>query len=348
MNCPTDPASTHEPRAVSAEVRSAHRRFQVVGVVVPLLLASIGVALQWWWVGDLPDPAATHFNGSSPDGFGPAWTYPVLTEAVVLVMVALTAVIGWQSQRFGSWGLTQRLVGALMPGFVLLVTVDLTWTVESQRGLADAADAPQPGWLMLVGAAVGLAYGVAAWFLQLDVRTVPDGAREARARSVGTAEKVAWMQTVTPGPAARAILGVTLLAVALTAVGMTVWNDSTAAALVLWGVLLLLVLSTAMMTAFRVRIDASGLSVRSVLGVPRWQIPLHEITAARSIPVNPLGDFGGWGVRWQPGAGVGIVTRRGEALQVEYRNGKRLTVTVDDSARASDLLMGLRERAARG
>lgn len=341
--------TTNDPNAVrhspAVTLIATYRRFQWLAVIVPTALATVAVALQCWWLGELPDPAATHFSGSGPDGFGPAWTYPVLTAAIALTLVAVTGFSGWRAVRSGTWGATLRFLGAFCPGVVLMLLVGLTWTVHSQRGLADAAQASDPGWFVLVGAGIGAVYGVAAWFIQLDLRLQPDG-REAQARVLGSGEKVVWMQATTLSPVARIVLGIALLMVLGLAIAVTLWDDTVLAAVILWGTLVLVAVLTLATSRFRVRIDESGLRVRSALGLPRWHIPLAEITAARSVPVNPLADFGGWGVRWQPGNGVGIVTRRGEALQVEYRSGKRLTVTVDDSARASDVLASLLQRVA--
>lgn len=328
------------------DIAVAQRRFRLVALAIPLLLAAVAVALQWWWLPDLPDPAATHFSGSAPDGFGPAWTYPAITAGLALVLLALTGVLGWQSARSGSWNSTLRLLGSFVAGMVVFLLVSLSWTVHAQRGLADAHDAPPPGWFLLAGAVIGCGYGLLAWFAQPSVHIAPDGVREARPHTVGAGDEVTWTQTVKPGATAQAVLGIALLLVFAAALAMTLWNDSVAATVVIWCTLAALILSAATLSVFRVRIDESGLTIRSLAGLPRWRIALPEITAARSLPVNPVGDFGGWGVRWQPGAGVGIVTRRGEALQVEYKSGKRLTITVDDSARASDLLLSLRDRDA--
>jgi len=60
--------------------------------------------------------------------------------------------------------------------------------------------------------------------------------------------------------------------------------------------------------------------------------------------VDPMGQFGGWGLRWGP-AGFGVVLRTGEGIEVRRRSGKTLTVTVDDAATGAALLNALVARA---
>jgi hypothetical protein len=60
--------------------------------------------------------------------------------------------------------------------------------------------------------------------------------------------------------------------------------------------------------------------------------------------VVPLGEFGGFGLRWGPGRRLGIITRGGEALEVQRRDGRTVVVTVDDAATAAGLLMAFAAR----
>ena len=63
----------------------------------------------------------------------------------------------------------------------------------------------------------------------------------------------------------------------------------------------------------------------------------------RSITVEALGAFGGWGWRRVPGA-LGVVLRNGEALRVERKQGHALVVTVEDAATAAALVNALAAR----
>jgi hypothetical protein len=109
-------------------------------------------------------------------------------------------------------------------------------------------------------------------------------------------------------------------------------------------VLLLALAATTL--AFHVRVDDSGLHVESVLGIPRFHVPLGDIESAARVDVNPMGEFGGWGLRQSTGRRFGVVLRAGEAIEVLRRGGKRFVVTVDDAATGAALLEALVSRAA--
>jgi hypothetical protein len=112
------------------------------------------------------------------------------------------------------------------------------------------------------------------------------------------------------------------------------------------GLALLLLAFAATTLAFHVRVDDSGLHVDSVLGIPRFHVPLSDIESAARVEVNPMGEFGGWGLRLSTGRRFGVVLRAGDAIEVLRRSGKRFVVTVDDAATGAALLEALVSRAA--
>ena len=69
------------------------------------------------------------------------------------------------------------------------------------------------------------------------------------------------------------------------------------------------------------------------------------IDRVEAVQVNPMGEFGGWGLRWAPGGGFGVVLRSGPGIRVRRTGGKVFTVTVDDAATGAALLEALRVRA---
>lgn len=97
--------------------------------------------------------------------------------------------------------------------------------------------------------------------------------------------------------------------------------------------------------AFHVRVDATGLTVNSIVGLPRVHVPLRDIASVEAVDVNPMGEFGGWGLRWAPGGGFGVVLRSGPGIRVHRTNGKVVTVTVEDAATGAALLGALTARA---
>jgi hypothetical protein len=90
-----------------------------------------------------------------------------------------------------------------------------------------------------------------------------------------------------------------------------------------------------------------GLTVRSALSRPRFVIPLNEVEMAEVVQVRPLPEFGGWGIRGGKGGRVGVIIRKGPALQVHRSGGRIFLVTVDDAETGAALLNTLAARAPR-
>lgn len=101
------------------------------------------------------------------------------------------------------------------------------------------------------------------------------------------------------------LAGLIIGAVAARLVG----TNSTAWLLTGTAVVVAIVIGT--MTAFHVHVDKTGLLVHSVAGLPC--VPLVEIAEVAVTDVNPLGEFGGVGIRHAPGK-FGVILRSGEAL----------------------------------
>jgi hypothetical protein len=131
-----------------------------------------------------------------------------------------------------------------------------------------------------------------------------------------------------------------------------------AAALIVFGVLLLLtigwkvwpiflspilLLVVLLVTAqFVVTAGPRGFIVRSGLGWPRLSIPAASLAKAGVVQIDPMADFGGWGIRWVIGPSHrgrwGIVTHRGPGLEVVRRDSRSIVVTVDDPGTAAAVL----------
>ena len=75
------------------------------------------------------------------------------------------------------------------------------------------------------------------------------------------------------------------------------------------------------------------------------QRSIEEVEEAVVVQVNPLREFGGWGIRTGVGGRIGVVMRGGEALEVVRTGGRRVVVTVDDAATGAALLNTLAGRA---
>lgn len=325
----------------------ALRRFALVAVVLPISISAGALVAQAFLLPTLPDPIAIHWGiDGGPDGFGPAWLNLVLTVVVGLGIPLLIAASGLGGLRRGDRGASYRLLGATALAMSVLMAVIGTGALVIQSGLEDAADAPGIGLVTLGAFVLAAAAGVLGWLLQPNepFRATPLPAGEPLKLS-GT-EKVVWLQSVSLARSGMIVLGAALvLMVAMTVIALFASPDP----LVLWvlsAATFLVAALVAMAVAFHVRVDDEGLRVTSVTGFPRVHIPLDEVARAEAVDVDPMWEFGGWGLRWAPGGGFGVVLRRGPGIRVTRTNGKTFTVTVDDAATGAALLQALAARVA--
>ncbi|MFJ8617296.1 DUF1648 domain-containing protein [Streptomyces clavifer] len=283
----------------------------------------------------LPDPLATHFAGTVPDGFTGLTEFAVLSAGLTGGTGALFVLAATRGATFARWSVvtaygTVGLVGSALVS-VLLVNADATDA---------AADARMPVWHQIGALLVGAVLGLAGWLVTRRL-TLPeslsgqDGAATGRL-DLADGEVAGWTRTVSSRP--QALLGIALTALGCALVVPVGWPVAVPLALV--GLL------TLSFSRFTVTVGPGGLSVSpAVLPRPRMKVPLADMSEASSRLVNPLGDFGGWGWRIRPGA-TGIVLRSGEALVVKRASGREIAVTVDDSATAAALLNSLIPRTA--
>jgi hypothetical protein len=320
----------------------AIRRFILVALVVPLAIVAAGVVIQLVLLPQVPATIAVHWNAAGePNRYAPAWTQPLATLAFgagIALLLGLTTLPGL---RRGDRGPTYRLLGAISAAIATLVTVAFTWTFAMQAG----GDATVSIWPALIASFASAAVvGVIAWFVQPAERRVAVTASAAAPVSIAPGERVVWLRTTSMAPAAAIaiVLGVVILAVA----AFTAWLAGAPDGLVwlLGGMTLLLLVLAATTVSFHVRVDESGITVRSVMGLPRFRVPLAEVATASKVEVTPMGEFGGWGIRLGAGRRLGIILRAGDAIEVARANGRRLVVTVDDAETGAGLLQALADR----
>jgi hypothetical protein len=310
---------------------TARRAALVAAIWAPLaiVVASEAVIIG---VGATGSPRLIVHWGAGPDRTGAWWTYAVLVAAIGFPVIAF---IGFFIVR------ATRMVGmnAWMPALAVGITVfhalgmGVGSVVLNASRLAPAL--PLGGGAVLAVAATFLTW----WLLP----------REAPA---GTGVEAADTLPLRPGEVAGWTGKVDLPAwfVALIA--------AVAAALIVVGVLLLLAVSwkawpiflsptlllvVLLVTAqFVVTAGPHGFVVRSAIGWPRLSVPVASLARAGVVPIDPMADFGGWGIRWVLGPSRkgrwGIVTRRGPGLEVVRRDGRSIVVTVDDAGTAAAVL----------
>lgn len=328
----------------------ARRAYLWIGVAVPLLLTVAAVTVQLIVLPNVPDPVAVHWTASGgPDGFAAPGLVPALSSAFGVGVTALLAMFVLLGSREGEWGPTMRFLGAIAPALVGGLLVAVTWSFTAQAGRASAADAGSVVPAMIGAGVVAVILGVGAWYGQ--PRVVLSGGTAAASAQVAITplapgERVMWVRTTALGRATiTALVGGALVLFAAAgytaATGGAIWPILLTVALVVT----VAILATAI---FRVRVDDKGLQVTSLLGFPRFRVPLSAVTAVRIVSVNPVADFGGWGVRKGLDGRTGVVLRRGEALEVSRTGASTFVVTVDDAATAAGVLEALRARAVAG
>ena len=336
---PASPATPSHPD------RRAIRSFSLVAIVVPLVLTMVAVVLQLVWLPTLPDPAAVHWGLSGgPDGYGPAWTFPVITLVLSGVLPIAIGLLCLAGLRRGDRGFTYRFMGAMALWLSVFGAVLMTWSVGAQRGIADAHDAPSVLAPMLVAFVVGIVAGVVGWLVQPKEETRRATTPAGVPMMLAPGERAVWTGSAVMSKVAMAVIGLAMLLTLGAAVLVWFTGDATAG-LVVAVVFVVVATASVTSTAFHVRIDEEGLTVRSEFGLPKFNVPLADIASAEEIFVSPMGMFGGWGMRWAPGR-FGVVLRTGPAIEVTRHSGKQFVVTVDDAETGASLLAALAARAA--
>ena len=325
-----------EPQAPS---RSTRRRVVLVGGVIPVAIAVVGTVLMLSWMPELPDPVATHWSGSEPDGFGPAWMLALTPLAIALAYSALAVGTSWSPTPRGSITPNQKFLLVTGVWLSAFLTVGITRSLSIQRGLADASEVGSGdavGLSLLIGCILGLALAVPAWFLLPRADTEYAEAPDAEPLAVAETERVSWSRIVRLGGVASRVLVGSMVVLAAISVATAVSSSRIAwAAAAVLVVVLLLVSATA---TWRVSADRRGLIVRSALGWPHVIIPADDIRQVNVIAVNPVADFGGWGWRRDVAGRSAIIMRAGPAMQVTRASGKRFVITVDDAETGAAVL----------
>lgn len=318
--------------------RRSVRKFVLVALILPAIISAVSLAIQLIVLPSLPDPVAIHWGISGePNGFGPVWITPVLTVAIGMGLPLLMSLSALSGMRRGDRGFVYRLLGAVALGLSALMGVLGAWTMVVQSGVETAADGPTIFVPLAVSVVVALLAGVIGWALQPHEPWQPSAVIPTETMPLAPGERAVWLQRVSIARSGAIVLiGALVLMIVISVITVTVTADPLAMWIIIGATALVaaLVVTT---VAFHVRVDDEGLAINSVVGWPRVHVPLDDIASAAVVQVNPMGQFGGWGLRWGP-AGFGVVLRTGEGIEVRRRSGKTLTVTVDDAATGAALL----------
>lgn len=307
---------TTSPPAPRSPARIGGLLITLATVVVLAVMTAVVAAIS----GDMPAQVATHWGASgAADGFtsrDDLWT--LLAIPVVLGGVLLPVAFMGDRLPAGMHWLTGLPVGTCLGVGTIVVG-----SLLPQRGLADAATAPFPGWLIPVGVVLGLVATVLAArlsptpSLHTTTRAAPAGAVRA---DLPPGALVVWHGTTPAAPALK------WLAAGVVALGA--WM---AWAVSWWLVTLFVPLAVLLLASmqFDVTVGPAGVRASAALfGWPHAAAPLDTITSACSTTTRFV-DFGGWGIRVNPGQSkTGVITRFGPALQVDRTDGSALVVSM--------------------
>jgi hypothetical protein len=309
---------------------TARRAAVTATIWVPLAIVVVAEAVVIW-VGATGSPQLVVHWGSG-DRTGPWWTYAVLVAAITLPVIALIGFFMLRATRMAG-------MNPWMPAIAMGITVFHAAGLGVGSVVLNASSfAPA----LPLAAGLVLAIGTALLTWRLLPREAPASTRIEAADALpirsgevvawtGRTELPAWFAALIAGAAAvLLVLGVFLLVT----VGPQVWPIFLPAAI------LPVVLTTT--AQFVITAGPRGFLVRSAIGWPRFRVPTSDLATAAVVAVDPMADFGGWGIRWVIGPNRkgrwGIITHRGPALEVFRRNGRSIVVTVEDSGTAAAVL----------
>lgn len=305
---------------------------RLAALVVALSPALVAVPLVASWRDRLPAELATHWSaGATPDdltardGFLDGWVVFAVAAGALGVLVTLLAPPRGSRIAVTVTGVVMGLLAAL--GLMIaLPNLDLSDPEAAQIGWEAALPLP-----LMVGAA-----GV-AWLVH--------GRPSEPARPADSPPPPDLPRLTADEPAYynRAVfqwwLAATVLAL-LGSLGVLIWVLLTpwlGAELVLLGI------AIASFGRIRVRVsEEHDLTLSS--GFVAHRIPIAELTGARPRErVEPFSEFGGWGLRYRPGA-VGLVERAGPGVEVSRTRDRRVVITTDEPQRLAAVINTLADQ----
>ncbi len=309
----------------------------ILGVLLPAAIGLAGAGLQAAWLPELPDPLAIHWGGDDrPDGF----ESPIVSILVSAALaIALPAAMSFMLLGAGRRGLsaTHKLIVCTSLAVCTAISIVATGSTGMQRGLADAAQAGGAVQWILIGFGIGIVLGILAWFLMPRPDDALIEAVEAVPLELAPGERGVWITSVQVATGAVVGISAAVLFAFAGAVVVAVATGGIGAFALALPIVLLVAAATSL--AWRVRVDQHGLRVAArPFGWPAVRIRPEEIARVETVDVDAVAEFGGFGWRWAPGRSFGVIARSGEAIEVERRDGRRFTVTVDRAQVGASLL----------
>ncbi|MFJ8435872.1 DUF1648 domain-containing protein [Kitasatospora sp. NPDC094019] len=308
---------------------------RTVGLLVSGALAlgvfALLLGLPWVAHGRLPEPVATHWSGTRPDGSMSLTAAAVFPAAVWVTSLGAAAVARWrgglQAKSWSAAGL--GFGGALLTGAQASI-------VSANLDRPSWQEARPLGAEVLLVLVAAVAAGALAWWLTRPqgpgpLATAPaDGPR----LDLPDGQRAVWLsRAVNPWLgllAAVSGLGAAGAALAgFAGLGGAAWATA--------GPLAVVALAGLGCSSVQARVTERGLDVAfGPLGRPSRHWDPEQIVSARAETRTP-GQVGGWGYRLS-GRGTTVMLRGGECLVIRPRQGPEFAVSVDDAERGAALL----------
>ncbi len=310
--------------------RTGHpRTTTLLALVVPIASIAMSTIVAWSWRTELPDPVATHWGAEGVDGFSSLQSFLAGTTLMAAVLITLFWGAGlW----FGRSASTRQIFNATSTWVATLFAAIQLLTLNAQRGLTDASQVGDVTGLIVLALISASIFGVVIVLITPGDEKNPASAgppSDAARVPLNDSERAVWVARTSSTPGL--LIGTASILVFLV---LTVLNQQ------LWFlvIVVLLVLMLAAMSVWTVRVDTTGLTVRSLLGYPRTHQPITEIVRADVASVKALREFGGWGWRVGKDGRSAVVLRSGKALEVTRTGGRKFLVTVEQPAVAAALI----------
>jgi len=327
---------TRPAEDVARQLKRNRRLIIVIGVVIPLLIAIVGALVMALWIPELPNPVASHWGTSGPNGYSAVGSIIALPLLITFVFAAISAFVSWRGGPNGGMLWAHKVLVSASVFLAVSITALAAGSLAMQRGLDNAESAGDPAGIMLAAFPIALLMGLFAWLMLPAAEKVHSTPVVAEPLDASSTERVYFSTSTRIGT------GVVLVAVvALAALGLalTIQAVSNPTELLLPASIGLLVIALAVSTlSWRITVDHRGLRVRSAMGWPRATIAADQIESVSVVSVDPIGEFGGYGWRWAPDGRSGIVLSKGDAIQVTRTNGKKFIVTMHDAQRGAEAL----------
>lgn len=320
----------------------ARRIAKLIGLTLPIIITIVGTALLIFWLPRMPDPAAVHWGiAGEPNGYGSPWINILTIGLTSLFLIVVFLFESFQARQGLSkpgaavWGNTNRTIPAAVLGLVCLLQASMLMLTIPQLD-ADSAQTIEPvPWALPTSFSIGIVVALIAFFLQPRVRIARPAEQDAEPMPLEETERAFWLGETRASALFLWVVGVGLVAIAGGVVLM--YTAGTEFWWIMLLILLLLAVASAASLWFSIYVNDAGLSVRSMLGWPKFYVPASDIDHVAVAHIAPISEFGGWGIRWGSGK-LGIVMRTGEGIIVTRRDGRIFAITVDDAETGAAVL----------